>query len=84
MLVPGDRREAIVNYGVMHYSEKSVNDIIVDYESKGIFRRYSTMRTFTLDYYSFNGSMFVMSDLREIRNSLKSIDSSCKKISKSS
>lgn len=82
MLVPGDRREAIVNYGDMGYSEKSVNDIVVEYEYKGLFRWSRAKRTFTLDYYSFAGALFTKSDLREISNSLKNIENSCKAIAK--
>ncbi len=68
LLVPGENRSTIV------LSEPEIKDypsvkaeVELSYKRKGLVRPRTEKRSFSLDYYSFPGSIYTKSDLHKLR-----------------
>ena len=82
MLVPGDKRGAIINCGSIEEPDYIDEKISVSYKYKWyIFNKKKTAQ-FSLDYYSFFGSLYVRSELREIRSWVERTSRAVKGISR--
>lgn len=89
ILVPGAERSTTIQAGdSMRGHEDDSCVVTVSYEENAFLRRSKTVsEEFTLDFYSFSGSMYVVGDIHEIKKefakatkTLESLNNSLKTI----
>lgn len=85
VLVPGAERSTTIQAGSsMRGHEDDSCIVTVSYDEKSFLRLSKRMREeFTLDFYSFSGSMYVVSDIHEIKKELVKAGNSLEAIDKS-
>ncbi len=83
VLVPNASRNTIIQAGAgMRECADKSGVIKLSYKEKGMLRkRHECTDEFVLDYYSFSGSIYVQSDLHEMKNAIKHIEKSLKELS---
>lgn len=86
MLAPGQRRNTIIvenRYAAEHFSDACVRGEAI-YKKKSFLGKRKIRSSYVLDYYSFANSLYIDSDIYQIRKALKSISDSLIEISKQS
>lgn len=74
MLVPGASRSTVILAGSMSSFADMNGQVKIAYKQKSIFRFWlKKTDCFTLDYYSFSGSVYLKSDLHRVAVALEKI-----------
>ena len=83
MLAPGQQRKTIItenSYAANYFSDACIQGEVV-FKKKSFFGKRKISSSYALDYYSFANSLYINSNMNEIRKMLKSISKSLDKIS---
>lgn len=74
MLVLGSSRSTVILAGSMSSFADMNSQVKIAYKQKSIFRFWlKKIDCFTLDYYSFSGSVYLKSDLHRVAVALEKI-----------